>query len=69
MGWKVRCAECFPYSTYFEGSHSSAVANKSHTLPENGSQYRSFADQSVSSLSSNGNVEKIEESPIDLAIQ
>ncbi|KAL6497051.1 N-alpha-acetyltransferase 16, NatA auxiliary subunit [Orobanche gracilis] len=67
--WKVRCAECFPYSTYFEGSHSSALANKSHTLPGNGSQCSSFADQSVSSLSSNGNVEKIEESLIDLAIQ
>ncbi|KAL6559856.1 N-alpha-acetyltransferase 16, NatA auxiliary subunit [Orobanche gracilis] len=68
-GWKVRCAECFPYSTYFEGRHDSAVVNKSHTLPENGSQYSSFSDQSVSSLSSNGNVLKIEESLIDLAIQ
>jgi peptide alpha-N-acetyltransferase len=26
-GWKVRCAEYFPYSTYFEGRHSSASPN------------------------------------------
>lgn len=25
--WKTRCAEYFPYSTYFEGSQSSAVSN------------------------------------------
>ncbi|KAL3631842.1 N-alpha-acetyltransferase 16, NatA auxiliary subunit [Castilleja foliolosa] len=56
--WKVRCAEYFPYSVYFEGSQSSAVANENHKLTENGSQN---ADQSVlSSLSSNGNVEKLE---------
>ncbi|PPS07049.1 hypothetical protein GOBAR_AA13594 [Gossypium barbadense] len=27
LRWKVRCAEYFPYSTYFEGSRSSAVNN------------------------------------------
>ncbi|KAI3766668.1 hypothetical protein L2E82_16737 [Cichorium intybus] len=38
--WKVKCADYFPYSTYFEGRHSSTItgnsdSNQSHT--ENGS--------------------------------
>ncbi|KAL3633012.1 N-alpha-acetyltransferase 16, NatA auxiliary subunit [Castilleja foliolosa] len=57
--WKVRCARYFPYSIYFEGTQSSAVANKNHKLPENGSQ---------NALSSNGNVEKLE-ALNDLSIQ
>lgn len=40
LGWKIRCTEYFPYSTYFEGSKSSAVvglANGSeYSAPENG---------------------------------
>ncbi|KAI3455389.1 hypothetical protein Pfo_012052 [Paulownia fortunei] len=66
--WKVRCAEYFPYSTYFEGSRSSAVPKQIHKLPENGSRNSSFADQSAVSLSSNGNVEKLEALK-DLVIQ
>ncbi|CAA0837230.1 tetratricopeptide repeat (TPR)-containing protein [Striga hermonthica] len=58
--WKVRCAEYFPYSSYFEGSQSSAIANKNRNLPENGSQSSSLANQSVSTSSSNGNVETLE---------
>ncbi|XP_078432271.1 tetratricopeptide repeat (TPR)-containing protein [Wolffia australiana] len=37
--WKARCAEYFPYSSYFEGRLSSVVANKDQglsTSPENG---------------------------------
>lgn len=29
-GWKVRCAECFPYSAYFEGNQSSASPNSAY---------------------------------------
>ncbi|XP_039045865.1 N-terminal acetyltransferase A complex auxiliary subunit NAA15-like [Hibiscus syriacus] len=32
LRWKVRCAEYFPYTTYFEGSHSSALQNSSNNL-------------------------------------
>ncbi|KAH6756597.1 tetratricopeptide repeat protein [Perilla frutescens var. hirtella] len=67
--WKVRCAEYFPNSTYFEGSCSSAVSNSSyhqnHKLSENGNPNSSFADQCASA---NGNVEKLD-SLKDLVIQ
>ncbi|KAL2243403.1 N-terminal acetyltransferase A complex auxiliary subunit NAA15 [Sesamum indicum] len=59
LRWKVRCAEYFPFSAYFEGSCSSAVTNSSynqmHKLHENGSP-----NESSLPLSSNGNVEKLE---------
>ncbi|CAK9185644.1 unnamed protein product [Ilex paraguariensis] len=62
-GWKVRCAEYFPYSTYFEGSHSSAVTNSSYKKiykkPETMGPNHPDANQSTEFLSSNGNVEKI----------
>ncbi|KAK6148894.1 hypothetical protein DH2020_016419 [Rehmannia glutinosa] len=64
-GWKVRCADYFPHSTYFEGSHSSAVAKQMHKQPENGSNQNtttSFADQ-------NGNVDKTETALKDLVLQ
>ncbi|KAD2806185.1 hypothetical protein E3N88_39562 [Mikania micrantha] len=35
--WKTRCAEYFPYSTYFEGRHCSTHATNKETHPENGS--------------------------------
>ncbi|KAK6124901.1 hypothetical protein DH2020_041362 [Rehmannia glutinosa] len=63
--WKVRCADYFPHSTYFEGSHSSAVAKQMHKQPENGSNQNtttSFADQ-------NGNVDKTETALKDLVLQ
>ncbi|KAK4428066.1 N-terminal acetyltransferase A complex auxiliary subunit NAA15 [Sesamum alatum] len=68
LRWKVRCAEYFPFSVYFEGSGSSAVTNSSyhpmHKLHENGSPN----NESSLPLSSNGNVEKLEALK-DLVIQ
>jgi len=49
-GWKVRCAKFFPYSTYFEGSRSSAV-NQISKSTENGSSNH------VESAPSNGKLE------------
>lgn len=40
VGWKVRCAEYFPYSTYFEGRHCSTLATNKDSKQahaENGS--------------------------------
>ncbi|KAI7736425.1 hypothetical protein M8C21_016098 [Ambrosia artemisiifolia] len=37
--WRLRCAEYFPYSTYFEGKHCSTHASNKdskQTQPENG---------------------------------
>ncbi|KAL0415289.1 UNVERIFIED_CONTAM: N-terminal acetyltransferase A complex auxiliary subunit NAA15 [Sesamum latifolium] len=68
LRWKVRCAEYFPFSAYFEGSCSSAVTNSSyhqmHKLHENGSPN----NESSLPLSSNGNIEKLEALK-DLVIQ
>lgn len=40
--WRARCAEYFPYSTYFEGSRSSAVMNSPYQqiekIPQNGGE-------------------------------
>ncbi|KAM7475951.1 hypothetical protein LguiB_023194 [Lonicera macranthoides] len=63
LRWKVRCAEYFPCSTFFEGSRSSAVnsALKQVTKkPENGGVNHQDAEQSANSPSSNGTVEKLE---------
>ncbi|KAK7261867.1 hypothetical protein RIF29_28190 [Crotalaria pallida] len=61
LRWKVRCAEFFPYSTYFEGSHSSAspnsVLNKICKSIENGSANHLVADHNVGSVTSNGTIE------------
>lgn len=63
-GWKVRCAEYFPHSTYFEGIHSSAVRNSAspqiHKTPENGGVNSSIAGPNAFSVPSNGNVEKLQ---------
>ncbi|KAI7981158.1 N-terminal acetyltransferase A complex auxiliary subunit NAA15 [Camellia lanceoleosa] len=53
LRWKVQCAEYFPYSTYFEGKHSSAIPNSVYNQihknnPENGG----------ATISSNGKLEK-----------
>ncbi|XP_010539518.1 PREDICTED: N-alpha-acetyltransferase 15, NatA auxiliary subunit-like isoform X2 [Tarenaya hassleriana] len=37
-GWKSRCAEYFPYSTYFEGKLSSATSQPSRKIAENGAR-------------------------------
>jgi len=49
-GWKERCAKFFPYSTYFEGSRSSAF-NQIGKSTENGSSNH------VESTPSNGKLE------------
>lgn len=57
-GWKVRCAEYFPYSTYFEGTLSSASPNSALNQicnsTENGSSNHSVGNHDVNSVASNG---------------
>lgn len=57
-GWKVRCAEYFPYSTYFEGRHSSASPNSAFSQlrknSENDGPNHSVDNQNVGSTTSNG---------------
>ncbi|KAF3450798.1 hypothetical protein FNV43_RR06887 [Rhamnella rubrinervis] len=64
LRWKDRCAEYFPYSTYFEGNHSSAMSNSTYNQisnnTENGSANHSGV-QSVDSLASNGKLESFKE--------
>lgn len=61
VGWKVRCCEYFPYSTYFEGYKSSVVTrNKVQDNPVHGSINHQEADQSAAPLSLNGTLETIE---------
>ncbi|XVF74641.1 hypothetical protein PTKIN_Ptkin13bG0127600 [Pterospermum kingtungense] len=60
LRWKVRCAEYFPYSTYFEGIHSSAVRNlnsQDGKTPVNGGASHPEINQSANSLVSNGKLE------------
>ncbi|XP_041015237.1 N-terminal acetyltransferase A complex auxiliary subunit NAA15-like [Juglans microcarpa x Juglans regia] len=61
LRWKVRCAECFPYSTYFEGSCSSAVPNSAYNQirksSENGSADHLEGGETADSLASNGRLE------------
>ncbi|KZV26098.1 N-alpha-acetyltransferase 15, NatA auxiliary subunit [Dorcoceras hygrometricum] len=60
--WKARCAEYFPYSSYFEGKHSSVISNSANHHfhgTENGGDIL-VANQSAFSVASNGNVEKLE---------
>ncbi|KAK2632390.1 hypothetical protein EUGRSUZ_L01619 [Eucalyptus grandis] len=58
--WKLRCAEYFPHSTYFEGSRSSAVLKSSYNQissnPENGVNHPA-GGISMDSLASNGKLE------------
>lgn len=60
LRWKVRCAEYFPFSTYFEGSLSSAVPNSAYNRickrSENGSANHS-GGETGDSLASNGKLE------------
>ncbi|GAV89376.1 NARP1 domain-containing protein/TPR_11 domain-containing protein [Cephalotus follicularis] len=61
LRWKARCAEYFPYSTYFEGKHSSAIPNSPYKQPyknpENGGADHSEVGQSADSVASNGKLE------------
>ncbi|KAJ7962937.1 N-alpha-acetyltransferase 16, NatA auxiliary subunit [Quillaja saponaria] len=61
LRWKVRCADYFPYSSYFEGSRSSAtpnsVFNQICNNSENGNPYHTVVGQNVDSLASNGKLE------------
>lgn len=68
----MRCAEYFPYSTYFEGSCSSAIPNsaynQTHKNPENGGATHLDALHRAEIISSNGKVEKLEASFKDLVV-
>ncbi|KAK6914929.1 N-terminal acetyltransferase A, auxiliary subunit [Dillenia turbinata] len=61
LRWKLRCAEHFPYSTYFEGSQSSAVPTSAYSQisknAANGTINHAGVSQSVDSLASNGKLE------------
>ena len=60
-GWKVRCADYFPYSTYFEGSRSSAVHNllnnQDSKIPVNGGASHPEISENTNSFISNGKLE------------
>ncbi|CAL5361415.1 unnamed protein product [Camellia sinensis] len=62
--WKVRCAEYFPYSTYFEGKRSSAISNSTYNQirknPENGGATHPDVSHGADYISSNGELDKIE---------
>ena len=61
VGWKKRCSEYFPYSTYFEGSQSSVVTkNRVTDNNVNGGMNHLKADQNAAPLSTNGKLENIE---------
>ncbi|KAH9714678.1 N-terminal acetyltransferase A complex auxiliary subunit NAA15 [Citrus sinensis] len=58
LRWKARCAEYFPYSTYFEGKRSgmyNTAYKQMLTNPENGSA--SQAGVSADAIASNGKLE------------
>ncbi|GMN37279.1 hypothetical protein TIFTF001_006685 [Ficus carica] len=55
LRWKERCTEFFPYSTYFGGRLSSAVANSAHNPSKNSEN--GSTDHSGSSLAPNGKLE------------
>ncbi|GAB4842023.1 N-alpha-acetyltransferase 16, NatA auxiliary subunit [Ancistrocladus abbreviatus] len=59
--WKVRCAAYFPYSTYFEGSKSSAVSsnhlNSEYQNSENGLSSPTMVAQPAGSVATNGKLE------------
>ncbi|MED6166025.1 N-alpha-acetyltransferase 16, NatA auxiliary subunit [Stylosanthes scabra] len=59
--WKSRCAEYFPYSTYFEGSRSSVSPNSVYSQlsknSENESSNHSTGSQNAGSIKSNGKLD------------
>ncbi|XP_052176449.1 N-terminal acetyltransferase A complex auxiliary subunit NAA15-like isoform X2 [Diospyros lotus] len=64
LRWKERCAQYFPYSTYFEGRHSSASPNSAYNLirtdTENGDTALSDAGHGGEPIWSNGKLEEPE---------
>lgn len=59
-GWKVQCAEYFPYSTYFEGKLSSVsnpIRNQTSLNSENGAADHPVVNQNVNASASNGKLE------------
>ncbi|GMI78063.1 mutant,snc1-enhancing 6, EMBRYO DEFECTIVE 2753, OMISHA, NAA15 [Hibiscus trionum] len=56
LRWKVRCAEYFPYSTYFEGSRSSLNNLDRETTVNDGASHPEISG-SENSVASNGKLE------------
>ncbi|KAJ6394584.1 hypothetical protein OIU77_023734 [Salix suchowensis] len=61
LRWKLRCAQYFPCSTYFEGKCSSAASNSVHAQiaknPENGGASHSDGGEIADFVESNGKME------------
>ncbi|KAK6912114.1 hypothetical protein RJ641_024207, partial [Dillenia turbinata] len=61
LRWKLRCADYFPYSTYFGGSQSSALPTAAYNQVSknaaNGTVNHAGVSQSVDFLASNGKLE------------
>ncbi|XP_068334434.1 N-terminal acetyltransferase A complex auxiliary subunit NAA15-like [Pyrus communis] len=55
LRWKGRCAEYFPYSTYFDGKCSSAVPNSAYS--QKGREKHSEEQESADSIAVNGKLE------------
>ncbi|KAL3528807.1 hypothetical protein ACH5RR_008129 [Cinchona calisaya] len=58
--WKLRCAEFFPYSTYFGGRQSSAVTKSAHHQTEETPEIAGTDNPHPAEFSQNGNLEKLE---------
>ncbi|KAH7565150.1 hypothetical protein JRO89_XS09G0146100 [Xanthoceras sorbifolium] len=64
LRWKLRCAEYFPHSAYFEGNCtgiSNSAYNQTFTNSENGAANHPGVDQSAHAISSNGKLEAFKE--------
>ncbi|OWM78206.1 hypothetical protein CDL15_Pgr015025 [Punica granatum] len=63
--WKVHCAKYFPYSAYFEGSHSSASPSSAYNQirknPENGGMDHLAGGASVDFAAPNGKLESFKD--------
>ncbi|XP_027125429.1 N-terminal acetyltransferase A complex auxiliary subunit NAA15 [Coffea arabica] len=68
LRWKLRCAEYFPYSTYFGGKKCSAITKLAHHQTEETSESAGTVNPHATEFSTNGNLEKSEGSK-DLAGQ
>lgn len=64
IGWKARCAEYFPYSTYFGGIMSAITTNSvnhsSDIAPENGLLGQQVKTKGEEVLSLNGSVHVVD---------
>ncbi|XP_050384710.1 N-terminal acetyltransferase A complex auxiliary subunit NAA15 [Argentina anserina] len=63
LRWKKRCAEYFPYSTYFEGSCSSAVPDSAYN--QNGSANLADPGHNAGPIAVNGNLEAFKDIKIE----